>query len=145
MKEGTTTDAICIDDMEAEVFKTLLSFMYTDALPDMKQQEESAMVQHLLVAADRYNLERLKLICEDKLCNRIDASSVATILALAEQHRCHGLKEACLIFLSSPENLNAVMESEALDFLTRSCPNVLKDLIMYKVVPSCLGRRKSRE
>jgi speckle-type POZ protein len=39
----------------------------------------------LLVAADRYGLERLKLICEDKLCNYISAGTAATSLALAEQ------------------------------------------------------------
>uniref|UniRef100_A0A453LR78 BTB domain-containing protein n=1 Tax=Aegilops tauschii subsp. strangulata TaxID=200361 RepID=A0A453LR78_AEGTS len=116
MREGTTTEAIRIDDMEAPVFNALLTFMYTDALPDMKQEEEYAMAQHLLVAADKYNLERLKLICEDKLCNRIDTSSVATILALAEQRQCHELKAACLVFLSSPTNLGAAMESEGSSF-----------------------------
>ncbi|XBI84000.1 hypothetical protein VPH35_092396 [Triticum aestivum] len=144
MKEGTTTEAICIDDIEAEVFKALLDFMYTDALPDMDHQEESAVAQHLLVAADRYDMERLKLICEDKLCNHIDTSSVATILALAEQHHCHELKAACLVFLSSPVNLYGAMESEGFQFLTKSCPGVIKDLLMSHVAPSLLGKRKSK-
>uniref|UniRef100_A0A8I6YLB3 BTB domain-containing protein n=2 Tax=Hordeum vulgare subsp. vulgare TaxID=112509 RepID=A0A8I6YLB3_HORVV len=144
MKEGTTTEAICIDDIEADVFKALLAFIYTDALPAMDQQEESAMAQHLLVAADRYDLERLKLICEEKLCNHIDTSSVATILALAEQHHCHGLKAACLLFLSSPVNLDGAMESEGFQFLTKSCPGVMKDLLLSHVAPSILGKRKSK-
>ncbi|XP_025791693.1 PTI1-like tyrosine-protein kinase 1 [Panicum hallii] len=61
--------------MEADVFRALLHFVYTDTLRDchsVKQQKEAAMAQHLLVAADRYNLERLKLICEEKLCKHID-------------------------------------------------------------------------
>ncbi|VAI36533.1 unnamed protein product [Triticum turgidum subsp. durum] len=144
MKEGTTTEAIPIDDMEAQVFNALLTFMYTDTLPDMKQQEESAMAQHLLVAADRYDLERLKLICADKLCKHIDTSSVATILALAEQHHCQELKAACLVFLSSPTNLDAAMESEGFDLLTKSCPGVMKDFLVSQVVPSLLGKRKSK-
>lgn len=72
--------------MEPDVFRALLTFVYTDALPEtlnMKQKEETAMAQHLLVAADRYNLQRL--ICEDKLCTNVDMDTVATILALAEQ------------------------------------------------------------
>ncbi|CAM0876155.1 unnamed protein product [Alopecurus aequalis] len=143
MKEGTTTEAISIDDVEAEVFDALLTFMYTDALPDMDQQEESAMAQHLLVAADKYGLDRLKLICEDKLCRRIDTSSVAAILALAEQHRCYQLKAACLLFLSSPTNLDEAVESEGFEFLTKSCPGVMKDFLKSQVVPSLLGKRKS--
>lgn len=44
------------------------------------------MAQHLLVAADRHGLERLKLICEDKLCKYIDTRMSTTTLVLAEQH-----------------------------------------------------------
>uniref|UniRef100_A0A0A8YPK0 BPM/SPOP BACK domain-containing protein n=1 Tax=Arundo donax TaxID=35708 RepID=A0A0A8YPK0_ARUDO len=105
--------------------------MYTDALPEMKEQEESAMAQHLLVAADRYSLERLKLICEDKLCKYIDTDSAATILALAKQHNCCALKEACLEFTRSLVNLDVVMET---DGLTRSRPRI----------PHWILRRKSR-
>uniref|UniRef100_A0A0E0BAR7 Uncharacterized protein n=1 Tax=Oryza glumipatula TaxID=40148 RepID=A0A0E0BAR7_9ORYZ len=61
---------------------------------------------------DRYNLERMKLICEDKLSKHIDAGSVANILALAEQHSCHTLKEACLEFLRSSRSLKAVVETD---------------------------------
>nr|AAP53881.2 BTB/POZ domain containing protein [Oryza sativa Japonica Group] len=67
MKESEPTGVVCVQDMEAQVFKALLRFMYTDSLPKM-EEEEGVMCQHLLVAADRYNLERLKLICEEKLC-----------------------------------------------------------------------------
>ncbi|OEL32025.1 BTB/POZ and MATH domain-containing protein 2 [Dichanthelium oligosanthes] len=134
MRESTTSNVIRINDMEAEVFDALLTFMYTDTLPEMKGQEESAMAQHLLVAADRYNLERLKLICEDTLCKHIDTDSAATILALAEQHNCHGLKDACFAFLSSSSTLEAVMETDGFEYLTSSCPRVLKELVS-KVVP----------
>ncbi|XP_047088607.1 BTB/POZ and MATH domain-containing protein 1-like [Lolium rigidum] len=143
MKEGTTTEAICIDDIEAHVFNALLSFIYTDAFPDIMQEEEYAMAQHLLVAADKYDLDRLKLICEDKLSSGISTSSVAAFLALADQHHCHDLKAACLEFLSSPTNLVAAMESEGFEFLTKSCPGVMKDLLMSQVVPTLLGKRKS--
>nr|CAB3499636.1 unnamed protein product [Digitaria exilis] len=134
MKESATSNVIHINDMEAEVFDALLTFMYTDSLPEMMEQEESAMAQHLLVAADRYNLERLKLICEGKLCNHIDSDSVATILALAEQHNCPVLKDACFAFLSSSGTLNAVIETDGFEHLIVSCPRVLKELVS-KVVP----------
>jgi speckle-type POZ protein len=133
MKESTRGAVIRVDDMDAQVFRALLDFVYTDTLPDfqdsMKKQEEAALAQHLLVAADRYNLERLKLICEDRLCGHIDTASAATILALAEQHHCRGLKEACFRFLSTPSTLNAVMATNGFDHLTRSCPSILKELL----------------
>lgn len=54
MKEGDIAGVVRIDDMEAQVFKALLCFVYTDSLPELKEEEEDVMSQHLLVAADRY-------------------------------------------------------------------------------------------
>ncbi|KAJ1295533.1 hypothetical protein BS78_01G231800 [Paspalum vaginatum] len=137
MKEASAGGAHCvvIDDMRADVFRNLLHFIYTDALPEpagpikAEREEEALMAQHLLVAADRYGMDRLKFICEDTLCRHVDVSTAATTLALAEQHRCHGLKEACFQFLKSPEALNAVVAAEGFDHLTSSCPSLIKELM----------------
>ncbi|BAH94888.1 Os10g0425500 [Oryza sativa Japonica Group] len=133
MKESTAGGGKArVDGVEARAFKALLHFIYTDAAPELDgkdQDETSSMAQHLLVAADRYNLERLKLICEDKLCKRIDVSSAATTLALAEQHRCPSLKKACMDFLYSPGNLKAVEATDGFEHLATSCPVILRELI----------------
>uniref|UniRef100_A0A0E0EY41 BTB domain-containing protein n=1 Tax=Oryza meridionalis TaxID=40149 RepID=A0A0E0EY41_9ORYZ len=144
---SSDSEAIRVDDMEAPVFSALLRFVYTDALPAAPggaddgqaagggSEEAAAMAQHLLVAADRYDLKRLKLLCEDKLRRHIDAASAASMLALAEQHHCRSLKEACLVFLSSPANLHAAMRSDGFEHLSRSCPGVIKELISKLVPP----------
>jgi speckle-type POZ protein len=134
MKESDTGGVVRIDDMEAQVFKALLYFIHTDLFPKAAtedgdgDQDEDVLSQHL-VAADRYNLERMKLLCEKKLCEYIDVGTVATILALAEQHHCHGLKKVCFDFLSSPANLKAVVASDGFKHLSRSCPSVMEELI----------------
>jgi speckle-type POZ protein len=128
MKEKTAT-ILQISDMEARVFRALLHFIYTDTLPAVDEGDGAAMAQHLLVAADRYNLERLKLICEGKLCDHICRATVATTMALAEQHGCVALKKACFKFLMSPGNLKAVMASDGFEHLKRSCPSVLEELV----------------
>ncbi|KAF7110898.1 hypothetical protein CFC21_110965, partial [Triticum aestivum] len=128
MKEKTAT-RVLIDDMEARVFKALLHFIYTDSLPAMDEGGAAEIAQHLLVAADRYDMERLKLICEGKLCDHICKSTVATTLALAEQHGCGALKKACFKFLMSPGNLKVVMESDGYEHLRSSCPSVLDELV----------------
>ncbi|MBA0686181.1 hypothetical protein Goari_013796 [Gossypium aridum] len=63
------------------------------------------MSQHLLAAADRYGLDRLRLMCEANLCEVVAINTVATTLALAEQHHCFRLKAVCLKFVAMPENL----------------------------------------
>jgi speckle-type POZ protein len=129
MKESDAAGVVRIDDMEPGVFQALLCFAYTDSLPEMKKGKEDAMYQHLLVAADRYGMERLKLTCEDKLCKCIDVSRAATILTLAEQHQCDGLKKVCLHFLKAPANLRAVIASDGFEHLGTSCPSIKKDLL----------------
>lgn len=90
----------------------MILFIYTDEMPDLREITGSSssgtltnVVQHLLAAADRYNLERLKLLCESKLCEEITADTVATTLALAEQHQFGQLKAMCLKFAAHPTNL----------------------------------------
>ncbi|CAN6288149.1 unnamed protein product [Urochloa humidicola] len=130
MVEGTTGNVIRIDDIEAQVFKFLLSFIYSDSVPEIDKEDDEVVIwQHLLVAADRYDLQRLRLMCEVKLHRHINATTVATILVLAEQHYCRGLKEACLDFLASSTNVQEVMDAGVLDLVISSCPSILKELI----------------
>lgn len=128
MKE-TSSPLVQVKDMEASTFKALLHFIYTDSLPDIDEANKITMAQHLLVAADRYAMERLKLICEDILCNFIDTSTAATTIVLAEQHGCYRLKEACFKFLKNYKNLHEVMETDGFDHLIESCPSLLKELL----------------
>ncbi|CAO2142438.1 unnamed protein product [Urochloa humidicola] len=133
MQEVTSASCMSIKDIKASVFKALLQFIYTDSLPDIDEGEPMITAQQLLSAAERYGLERLKLICEDKLCNYISTTSVGTILALAEQHGCDGLKKACLNFLMSGSNLKDAIVTDGFDHFANSCPSVLK-VLLTKVV-----------
>ncbi|PAN40194.1 hypothetical protein PAHAL_7G298500 [Panicum hallii] len=126
MKETKDTEPIKVDDMEPCVFEELLHFMYTDRISDDKRECGDATP---VVAADRYGLDRLRLMCEAKLCRGIDARTVATTLALAEQHRCARLKDACLAFVASRDMLGAVMETDGFKHLAASCPLVLVEIL----------------
>ncbi|KAF7032783.1 hypothetical protein CFC21_043921 [Triticum aestivum] len=88
-------------------------------------------LQDLFVAADRYNLQRLKFICEKQLCEHVGVSSVASTLALAEQHHCHGLKAACLKFIQvlSPSRLQTLMATDGWGHIATTYPSVLYELI----------------
>jgi speckle-type POZ protein len=130
MKEGVNVnDVVEINDMDAQVFKALLNFIYTDTLLEMDQEEDATMAQHLLVAADKYGLERLKVKCEERLSNHIDADSVATLLVLTDKHNCRGLNKACIEFFSSPTALAKIIETDEFQYLTQSHPNILEDII----------------
>ncbi|KAK3422520.1 hypothetical protein EUGRSUZ_G02967 [Eucalyptus grandis] len=129
-------EKVVVEDVDPSIFKAMLLFIYMDEMPDLREITGSSssgtltnVVQHLLAAADRYNLERLKLLCESKLCEEITADTVATTLALAEQHQFGQLKAMCLKFAAHPTNLAVVMQSEGFRHLEESCPSLLSELL----------------
>ncbi|KAF7110874.1 hypothetical protein CFC21_110943 [Triticum aestivum] len=168
---ATTSSVIQIKDMEASIFRALLSFVYTDSFPamhedSMEEDETSHLVEHgqgeetaedkmpeaaeqgqgeeavedetrvqwlqdLFVAADRYDLQRLKFICEKQLSDLIGVSSVASTLALAERHHCRGLNEACIEFIQaqSPSCLQTIMATDGWEHIIATYPSILNELI----------------
>jgi speckle-type POZ protein len=152
MNEGATSSVIQIKDMEPRLFRALLSFIYTGSFPKMgkdnSMEEDKAEVveegqdhgaveyilwlQELLAAADMYDLQRLKLLCEENLSEQIGVSSVASTLALSEQHHCHMLRKSCLKFIQvqSPKCLRKVMATDGWKHITTTYPSVLNELIV---------------
>ncbi|CAL4898722.1 unnamed protein product [Urochloa decumbens] len=126
-----------IQDMEPKVFEAMLRFIYTDVLPGKMGEEGEdavAMARGLLAAAHRYKLDRLKLMCEKTLCERIDVDTVAGTLAAAEEHGCRALKEACVEFIARPGNLKVVMETEGYEKMKASCQSIVMELFMKELV-----------
>uniref|UniRef100_A0ACD5UVW4 Uncharacterized protein n=1 Tax=Avena sativa TaxID=4498 RepID=A0ACD5UVW4_AVESA len=130
MKEKETK-CIQIDDMDPPIFEALLHFVYTDLMQDGEQYKEGkiAKLQHLLVAADRYGLDRLKVMCEGKLCEGIDVETVATTLVLADQHHCTDRQQACIKFMAPRSVLRAVMATDGFKHLLASSPLVMKEIL----------------
>jgi speckle-type POZ protein len=134
MKENTMS-SLQVHDVEPRVFKAMLHFIYNDSLPEIDEDGEVGMAQHLLVAADQYGLQRLKVMCEAMLLKHVDASAVATTLTLAEQHGCEGLKEGCFRFMRTPGVTKAVMASEGFQHLRTSCPFLIEEMLAKLIAP----------
>ncbi|GMI65038.1 BTB-POZ and MATH domain 4, BTB-POZ AND MATH DOMAIN 4 [Hibiscus trionum] len=134
---------IVVTDMEPRVFKALLHFIYRDSLIDDEEfvgtssscmpSVSDALAAKLLAAADKYDLPRLRLMCESVLCKDISVNSVANILALADRHHAMDLKAVCLKFAA--ENLVAVMRSDGFEYLKENCPSLQSELL--KTVAGC--------
>ncbi|WVZ90297.1 hypothetical protein U9M48_036607 [Paspalum notatum var. saurae] len=135
-----SSQCVEIQDMvDPAVFKAMIHYIYTDTVPELDKRPEVAeaddqevvMVQHLLVAADRYGLDRLKVICEHRLSRGIGVATVASTLALAEQHSLSRLKAKCVEFITgrSGKTLEAVLETEGYRHLEASSPSVVTELL----------------
>jgi speckle-type POZ protein len=131
MAEGNMA-SITIQEMGASTFRSMLHYMYHGSLPNADKTDVSSSIaecQHLLAAADRYGLERLKKICEDKLCgNFITFDNVVSMLELAEGHVCPRLKARCLDFFSDGENFKMVATTDVYFHLMQTFPSLLVEV-----------------
>ncbi|CAL5001071.1 unnamed protein product [Urochloa decumbens] len=131
---GTMSDAtspsITLQDMEPEVFKAMLVFVYTDELPEDEEFGDSVtdMMQHLLAAADHYALDRLKLMCARKLWNIISVDAFASTLACAETHNCPELKSKCIDFFAVEENFKKIVFTAGFMWLVQKFPDLAAKL-----------------
>ena len=85
-----------ISDVEPEVFREMLRFIYTGKASNLER-----MADDLLAAADKYALERLKVMCEEALCTNLSTENSAEVLILADLHSADQLKAQAIDFINT--------------------------------------------
>ena len=126
---------ITLHDIQPTTFQILLRFIYTDALPgedDGDEERDSSsnieLFQNLLVAADMYQLDRLKVMCARKLWECVSAETVAKVLGCAELHNCPELKRTCLDFFVVEKNFKIAVLTEGYLQLMQSFPSIICEI-----------------
>ncbi|KAM3865565.1 speckle-type POZ protein-like A isoform 1-T1 [Diretmus argenteus] len=93
--EERKKNRVDISDVDPDVFKEMMGFIYTGKAPNLEK-----MADNLLAAADKYALERLKVMCEQALCNSLSVENVADTLILADLHSAEQLKAQAIDFVN---------------------------------------------
>ena len=75
-------------------FKKVLEFIYSDQV----QLISAEQAIDILVAANKYGLDRLKRLCEKYLVGIIDLENVIDLLYLSDMHQAMELKRMCINF-----------------------------------------------
>ncbi|KAF0926885.1 hypothetical protein E2562_027739 [Oryza meyeriana var. granulata] len=57
-------------------------------------------------------MDRLRLLCQSILGRNLDVDNVATTLALADQHNCSRLKDVCIEFITSSNEIDAMVATK---------------------------------
>ncbi|KOB70783.1 Roadkill [Operophtera brumata] len=91
---------------DTEVLRDVLTFVYTDKVPRLDDAPEK-----LLVAADYYQLDRLKSLCEEALNNRLTIENAIDTLQLAEQYSLNALIQSTLNFIKN-ERIQLIKETQ---------------------------------
>lgn len=107
---------IPLDGIEGRLFKSFLSFLYTDDAPE----DIKIRAFDYLELADRYGCEHLKLLAESELKASLRSNNSADLLLLADAKNCTRLKESALFFIASHHG--EVMDTTGWTNLSKSLP-----------------------
>jgi len=111
MRESSADEQIVLPDISHPVFLLLLEYVYTDqvgACPALTTRTHlgdinSDLAVQLLIAAERFLLDRLKALCEDIIRKSISIDNVVQIMMTSQAHRADGLKDICMDFIVTNE------------------------------------------
>ncbi|CAM0948512.1 unnamed protein product [Alopecurus aequalis] len=93
---------------------------------------------------DIYDLERLRLMCENILSESINIGNVmATLMLVHNRSSCHLLETSCVEYMASnPDVYEAVEAREEYKELDKTCPSFIND-ITKKVAKRAVARNRS--
>jgi len=111
-----------VPDADYDAVREMLRFIYSGAAAG-RDLVSLAMADELLPLADKYALERLKALCEQKLAMGLCADNVCDALSLADMHAAEQLKRAALDFLNA--HAQEVADTPALVRMARERPHLM--------------------
>ncbi|KAH9363686.1 hypothetical protein HPB48_022222 [Haemaphysalis longicornis] len=124
--EEKTKNRVDIIDVAQDVFQEFLSFIYTDRAPNLEK-----FAENLLVVADKYALQRLKEMCEERLCFDLSIDTAAERLAFADMHNADQLKTRAIDFITG--HILPVMETEGWKRVSQKQPHLIVEVFQNMV------------
>ena len=120
------TGRIEINDIEKEVVEEMLKFIYTGkALKLYDTNWCRKYCEGLLAAAEKYNLQRLKLMCEVKLASRLSLKTAVQYLKLAFMYSAGYLKKKSISYMNA--NSSKIIGTEEWRNLVSTCPGAVAE------------------
>ncbi|VDP10438.1 unnamed protein product [Soboliphyme baturini] len=118
--EEKKRNRVLITDVDADVLHEMLRYTYTGRAPSLDR-----MADHLLAAADKYALERLKVMCEHALCAGLTIDNACDTLILADLHSAEQLKQQAMDFINA--HASDVMDTSGWKTLVHKYPHLLAE------------------
>lgn len=122
----SATSIIELPDIDSDVLEELLTYIYTGQCPNIEELAES-----LIYHAEKYELDHLKALCEERLSYDLQVDNAARILLLANTCKAEQLKRNALLYVN--EHGDEVERTKEWEDVQKS-NNLLRSLIstVYK-------------
>jgi len=101
------TGVVKITDVEPDIVSDLLSYIYTGSAPNLNTN-----AKELVIAADKYNMEELVILCVKQLESNLSSETVVDTLLVADKiYLGKPLKDACIDFIRKEYSSVSGLES----------------------------------
>lgn len=124
------TNTITITDASIETVREFIKFIYTndfrDDFDDMGQ---------LMYLANKYNVESLRVRCEESLVEKVNKDNVAELAVLGKSYNSEKLKDVSVEFIAKHKE---VMQSESWSKAVKNDPKAMMEIateVITKMMP----------
>ncbi len=124
MKENET-NIVNFDDFKARIVAEMLNFIYTGNISS--EDTLSEIASELLAAADKYQLDLLKSICEEEFCSTLEATNCVEYLVLGDMYQTFKLKRMALRLIV--ENVDSITDTDVIKDLFRQKPELALEVM----------------
>uniref|UniRef100_A0A0N5B281 Speckle-type POZ protein (inferred by orthology to a human protein) n=1 Tax=Strongyloides papillosus TaxID=174720 RepID=A0A0N5B281_STREA len=121
--DQSQTNIIEIRDFNIEVVRKMLNYIYKDEISDIQD-----MANEMFEIANKYELDRLKAISEQFMCNSLTNDNVLERFALSDKCPTERLKECCEEFIL--KNLEYLTKTKEWEKFVFARPFLLESLFL---------------
>ena len=118
MKEKETK-TVTIEDFKAEVVSQMLNFIYTG---NISSHDTGEVATELIAAADKYQLDLLKEICEERLCSSLEVTNCVEYLVLGDMYQTFKLRKRAMEI--AVENIVSITDTDVFKNLFKQMPEL---------------------
>uniref|UniRef100_A0A0K0EWN4 Speckle-type POZ protein-like (inferred by orthology to a human protein) n=1 Tax=Strongyloides venezuelensis TaxID=75913 RepID=A0A0K0EWN4_STRVS len=112
---------IKIKDFNVEVVEKMLKYIYTGEVSDIQN-----MANQMFEIANKYELDRLKSISEQSMCNSLNTDNVLERFALSDKYPTERLKECCEELIL--KNIECVTTTKEWEYFVLLHPSLIGNL-----------------
>ena len=127
MKEKETKK-VSIDDFKAEVVSEMLNFIYTG---NVSTKDIGKIATELLAAADKYQLDLLKKLCEERLCSTLKVTNCVEYLVFGDMNQTFKLRSKALKLVA--ENVDSIIDTDVFKDLFKQMPELAWEVMKAQI------------
>jgi len=125
-----------IEDIPKAAVKEMLHFLYTDQCTEKLKD----VARDLVVAAEKYQIPRLKYLCERNLIEQVTIETAPELLLLGHQISAEALLRYCLDFVVS--HFSEIRDNKGFQKILNDGPLVMQILESFGNIPNSDPRKR---